>query len=189
MCRCYCVNYCNYCINYRVEAPLTGMSFSWPDDAYPNQPRHVITDNETERARYWLPCIDHPNVRTTVDFHLRGDSQWTYLANGELDGEDLHDDGSKTVHWKLEQPSPSYLLCIAVGDLVRAEAGDFEGRPVAFFASAGHRPEELQRAFGPTIDMLRWMTAKLACPFPYPKYYQLAAEGIGGAMEKISLVT
>ena len=176
-------------ITYRVEDPMTGMGFSWPDDYYPDQPRHVITDNETERARYWLPCIDHPNVRTTVDFHLRGDSQWTYLANGAHAGEETHDDGTKTVHWKLEQPSPSYLLCIAVGDLVRAEAGDFEGLPVAFFASAGHKPEELLRAFGPTIDMLRWMTGKLACPFPYPKYFQLAADGIGGAMENISLVT
>ena len=177
------------CITYRVENPMTGMTFSWPDNRYPAQPRHVITDNETERARHWLPCIDHPNVRTTVDFHLRGDSQWTYLANGAHVGEEQHEDGSKTVHWKLEQPCPSYLLCIAVGDLVRAEAGDFEGRPVAYFATAGHKPEDLLRSFGPTPDMLKWMTERLGCPFPYPKYYQLAAAGIGGAMENISLVT
>ncbi len=176
-------------IAWRVENPLSGMHFSWPDEHYPDRSRHVITDNETERARYWLPCIDHPNVRTTVDLHLRAQQQWTFLANGFLAGEEQHEDGTKTVHWKLEQPCPSYLLCIAVGDLVRADAGDFEGRPVAYFASAGHKAEELLRSFGPTIDMLSWMSTRLACPFPYPKYFQLAAEGIGGAMENISLVT
>lgn len=176
-------------INYRVDNPMTGMSFSWPDASYPNQPRHVVTDNETERARYWLPCVDHPNVRTTVDFHLRGDAQWTYLANGSFDNEEAHEDGTKTVHWKLEQPSPSYLLCIAVGDLVRAEDGDFEGRPVSYFATAGHDPADLMRSFGPTRDMLAWMQKRLDCSFPYPKYFQLAASGIGGAMENISLVT
>jgi len=176
-------------IAYRVSDPISGMSFSWPDKQYPQRSRHVVTDNETERARYWLPCIDHPNVRTTVDFHLRAEQEWTFLANGSHAGEEAHGDGTKTVHWKLEQPCPSYLLCIAVGDLVRAEAADFEGRPVAYFASAGHKAEDLLRSFGPTQDMLGWMTRRLACPFPYPKYFQLAAEGIGGAMENISLVT
>jgi aminopeptidase N len=176
-------------ISYTIHQPISGMSFSWPDEHYPTRSRHVITDNETERARYWLPCIDHPNVRTPVDFHLRAQQQWTALANGTQVGEEPHDDGTRTVHWRLEQPAPSYLLCVAVGEWVRAEAGDFEGRPVAYFASAGHNPEDLLRSFGPTPSMLSWMAERLACPFPYPKYYQLAAEGIGGAMENISLVT
>ena len=33
------------------------------------------------------------------------------------------------------------------------------------------------------------MTARLGVPFPYPKYYQFAAPGVGGAMENISLTT
>ena len=37
--------------------------------------------------------------------------------------------------------------------------------------------------------MMRWMTQKLGGAFPFPKYYQVALPGIGGAMENISLVT
>ncbi|MBJ94983.1 MAG: hypothetical protein CMP23_11005 [Rickettsiales bacterium] len=176
-------------LSYRIENPLSGMLFYWPDSDGPSPARAAVTDNETERARYWLACIDHPNVRTTVDFHLRGDPQWTYLANGAHAGQDHHEDGSITVHWKLEQPCPSYLLCVAVGELVRAVDRDHDGLPIEYYATGQHDPEDLLRSFGPTAEMLRWMEQRLGLNFPYPKYFQLAAEGIGGAMENISLVT
>jgi aminopeptidase N len=37
--------------------------------------------------------------------------------------------------------------------------------------------------------MLRWLQQRLGVKYPYPKYYQFAAQGIGGAMENISLVS
>ena len=37
--------------------------------------------------------------------------------------------------------------------------------------------------------MLDWMTGFLDSTYPYPKYFQVAVPGIGGAMENISLVS
>jgi aminopeptidase N len=37
--------------------------------------------------------------------------------------------------------------------------------------------------------MLAFITRRLGVPYPFAKYYQFAAEGIGGAMENISLVS
>jgi aminopeptidase N len=37
--------------------------------------------------------------------------------------------------------------------------------------------------------MIRWLQTKLNCPFPWPKYYQVASPAIRGAMENISLVS
>ncbi len=176
-------------IHYRVEKPRAGLYFSRPTPAYPDTPWWAATDHETERARYWLPCVDLPNARPHLDFHIRAAERFTILANGELQSEVAHGDGTKTAHWRLDFPCPSYLTCFVVGDLVRADDGDFEGRPIAYFAPPSFTPEDLRRSFGRTRDMLAWMTEKLGQPFPFPKYFQVALPGFGGAMENISLVS
>ncbi len=184
-------------ISYRVVDPVSGLFFSGPSVHAPNAPRYAATDHETERARHWLPTIDLPAVRPTLAFHLRASTDLTILANGLRTGEDLHDDSTKTVHWKLDLPCPSYLTCFVIGDLVVCEDGDHigdgTGVPLAYYCvktpgnefDAGH----LARAFGGTAEIMRWMTAKLGSPFPYPKYYQFALPDFGGAMENISLVS
>jgi aminopeptidase N len=179
-------------VAYRVIAPTAGLYFAGPDTVYPQQPAYMISDHETERARHWLPCIDLPNVRTSLDFHLRADARHTLLANGYLVEEKDHGDGTKTAHWRLEQPCPSYLICVAVGEFTRADDGDFvDGDrtiPVAYFAGAEHSAENLLRTFGRTKRMLEWLTQLLDRPYPYPKYYQVALSVNTGAMENISLV-
>lgn len=176
-------------VSYRLERPTGGLYFSRPTEAYPDLPWFAATDSETERARHWLPCIDLPNARPRVDFHLRAASRFTILANGALLEEVDHGDGAKTAHWRLDYPCPSYLTCFAIGELVRADDGEFEGRPIAYFASPAFSQDDLRRSFGRTPEMLAWMQAKLGVPFPFPKYFQFALPGIGGAMENISLVS
>lgn len=187
-------------VHYRVEKPVTGLFFMNPEPAgVPKgqaagdpsrvKPSYAATDHETERARYWLPCVDLPHVRTTLDFKLTAEKRFTILANGTLVAETQHSDSTKTAHWRLEQPCPSYLVCFAIGDFIKADDGDFEGIPVASFATAPHAVADLRRSFGRTKEMLRWITGKLDHPFPFPKYYQFALPAFGGAMENISLVS
>lgn len=180
-------------VHYAVEAPSSGLYFSHPSDAYPDMPWYAVTDHETERARHWLPCVDLPNVRTTLDIRLRAEERFTILANGYLVGEEAHGDGTKSAHWRLEQRCPSYLICFAAGEFVRADDGEFDDGekriPLAYFCSPQHTAGDMQRSFGRTGSMLAWMTAKLGRPFPYPKYFQWTAPGVSGAMENISLVS
>ncbi len=176
-------------VRYRVVEPVSGLFFSKPSAAYPDAAWYAATDHETERARHWLPCVDLPSVRTELDFHLRAEARFEILANGELIAEEAHEDGTKTAHWRLSWPCPSYLVCFAIGDFTRFDDGEFEGIPLAYFCSREHSPEDLERAFGRTGEMLGWMTQKLDFPFPYPKYFQFALPDFGGAMENISLVS
>lgn len=176
-------------IHYSVSHPRAGLFFSHPTENDPNAARWAATDHETERARHWLPCVDFPQVRCRLDFHLRADESFIILANGEQVAEDRHGDGTKTIHWQLNWPCPSYITCFALGEFTQAEDGEFEGRPIEYFAAKHHTAEDLVRSFGRTGDMLTWITEKLDQRFPYPKYFQFALPGIGGAMENISLVS
>ena len=179
-------------VNYKVEKPIAGLYYSYPDNDHPNRPIYVGADHETERARYWLPCVDHPSVRTSLDFHLTSDASYTILANGSLIEEKV--EGSrKTAHWKLDFPCPSYLITICIGDLVeyedrKADAG--KGLiPVKYFTTKLYSADNLKLSFDRTPKMLEWMNKKLGVPLPYPKYYQYALPQHGGAMENISLVS
>lgn len=176
-------------LRYRVASPLTGVLFSLASADDPTRPVFVATDHETERARHWLACVDHPNVRTTLSLRLRGPSHWTLLANGALLSDAREADGTHTCHWQLAQPCPSYLICFLAGELVRADDGDVNGTAIAYFAPPPMIDEDLWRSFGRTGALLRWITEKLGRPYPYPKYYQFAVPSIGGAMENISLVS
>ncbi len=176
-------------VRFHLQSPTTGLFFSRPTPELPDRAWYAATDNETERARHWLPTIDLPSVRPTLEFRLTADARFTILANGALVGETTNADGTRTAHWLLGQPCPSYLTCFAIGEFVRHDDGEFEGRPVASFAVAPHTSEDLGRSFGRTRRMLEWMQAKLGHAFPYPKYFQFALPGFGGAMENVSLVS
>ena len=174
---------------YRVIDPVTGLFFMAPTPEEPLRPRYAATDHETERARYWLACVDLPSVRTTLEFRLTAAAELTVLANGALVDEEINGDGTKTTHWRLAQRCPSYLTCFAIGDFVRLDDGQHGEIPVAAFATRDFSTEDLRSSFGKTRAMLEWMTRKLDLPFPFPKYFQFALPNFGGAMENISLVS
>ncbi len=177
-------------IRYVVIDAVSGLHFHGPSGDDPDAPIFAATDHETERARHWLATIDHPSIRPTLRFEIRAAQELTVLANGSLEGETAHDDGTKTVTWVLDEPCPSYLTCFAVGDFVRWDGETVDGTPVAAFAAKGpFTAEHLERSFRRTSDMLAWLPEHLGTPYPYPKYFQIALPFIGGAMENISLVT
>ncbi|RLA69202.1 MAG: hypothetical protein DRG30_10425, partial [Epsilonproteobacteria bacterium] len=175
-------------IDYRVHEPISGLKFSAPDEWRPEFPFFAITDNETERARYWFPCVDFPTVRSKMEYHLTAEKNLTILANGALVSETING-GMKTSHWNLDFPCPSYLACFAIGEFSVYEDEPLRDMPIAYFADKSYSPEQLQRTFEPTRKMLIWMEQKLAMAFPYPKYFQIAGREVGGAMENISLVS
>lgn len=176
-------------VHYTVVEPVTGLVISAPTDDDPDAPILAATDNETERARYWYPCVDFLTIRTTLEFILTARKALTILANGLLQSEKENNDGTKTAHWKLDYPCPSYLACFAIGNFNRHDDATVDGVPLSYFADKSYSVADIHRTFAKTPEMLRWLPEKLGVPFPFPKYYQFAGREIGGAMENISLVS
>ncbi|KAI9346203.1 hypothetical protein BDR26DRAFT_932059 [Obelidium mucronatum] len=157
-------------IDYTIEKPIAGLYFHVADSLVPDRALHVITDHETERARYWLPCVDYPLVRTTL-----GCTHHTAVANGAHISTTVSPTDpsiSTSVYKLLNHTCPSYLICWAVGDYLSVD------------------DENLLNTFGKTGAMIRWMQKKVGLKFPWEKYFQIISPKIeGGAMENISLVT
>ncbi|KAJ3103857.1 hypothetical protein HDU97_009776 [Phlyctochytrium planicorne] len=177
-------------IKYKVEKPIAGLYFHVPDAVVKDTATHCITDHETERARYWLPCVDFPAVRTTLEFHLIAPKNFIALANGAETGIKDNGDGTKTTSYYLSHPCPSYILCLAVGDFVEAVDEPVDDMPIKYYAPSNFSAKDLMTTFGKTPAMVRWLQKKVGYKFPWPKYYQIVSpEVFGGAMENISLVT
>lgn len=176
-------------LRYRVVEPVTGVFFSAPDAARPDAPTFAVTDHETERARYWLASVDHPSVRPELEIRIHAEARLTALSNGAEVGREDHADGTRTTRFSQTEGCPSYLVCFAVGDFARWDGGEHDGVPIAAFAPRPFTEEHVKRTWGRTPEMLAFFEERLGVRYPFAKYYQFAAEGIGGAMENISLVS
>ncbi|MFV2016154.1 MAG: M1 family aminopeptidase, partial [Candidatus Heimdallarchaeota archaeon] len=179
-------------IFYSIKAPVGGLYFSSPTNNEPDKPVFVHADHETERARYWLPCIDHPSVRCTLDINLTSHKEYSILANGRLIRESETNNDTKTAHWKLDIPCPSYLITLCIGDLVTYKDRDadfgYGPIPTEYFTSKRYISDNLRITFSKTPEMIEWMRNKLG-KLEYPKYFQYALPQVSGAMENISLVS
>lgn len=115
-------------IDYRIVDPVAGMYFYLPDSPADASHAHVITDNEPEKARYWLPCIDAPALTSEVTFEITTRKGMSALANGRLVSRTDTDAGSTVWVWSTENVRlPSYLTCIAVGDFLQVDHGEVNG--------------------------------------------------------------
>ena len=70
-------------IRYRAT-PRRGLYFIAPDEGYPNKHRQVWTQGQDEDARYWFPCFDYPNQKSTTELTARVPLGWFALSNGSL---------------------------------------------------------------------------------------------------------
>jgi leukotriene-A4 hydrolase len=75
----------------------------------------LLSQSEAIMARTWVPLQDSPQVRFTYDATLRVPKELLALMSAE-NPQKKSPDG--VYHFHMPQPVPSYLMAIAVGDLV-----------------------------------------------------------------------
>src|SRR5204863_3145159 len=54
-------------VHYRVRDPRAGLYFFGPTKDEPQTPLTVWSQGEPVTNRYWIPCLDQPNVRQTTE--------------------------------------------------------------------------------------------------------------------------
>ncbi|KAI9156060.1 hypothetical protein H9P43_009170 [Blastocladiella emersonii ATCC 22665] len=128
----------------------------------PSNGTYAITDHETERARYWLPCVDFPTVRPRLTFRLTAPADFETVANGALVSStpNAEDASLKTTVWDLDFPCPSYLLFLAVGDFKtiddRPAVTALGEVPIKYYAPKNFAIEDVKRGLDSTPAMYSW---------------------------------
>ena len=156
-----------------------------PDD--PTRPKQIWSQGESEYNHFWFPVYDHPNDFFTSEITATVEKPLSVISNGKLLETKENSDGTRTFHWKIDQPHASYLTSIIVGEYVPVTS-DYQGIPITTYVY----PNELKEGKVTAArlpEMVKFFSEKTGLKYPYAKYAQTVARDFGGGMENISATT
>jgi aminopeptidase N len=165
--------------------PESGLHFVLTEPAYPERPLAIWTQGEAEDNHHWLPCYDYPNDRVTTEMIITVAKPLSVVSNGALVSTKENQDGTRTFHWKMDQPHSTYLITVAAAEFVKFQ--DHVGSlPVEYYVTKNVDEATARRFMGKTPEMIRFFGEKTGQPYPYPKYAQVCLPEFGGGMENTS---
>ena len=168
--------------------PAKGMYFILPDKDYPDRPRQIWTQGESEDTRYYLPTYDYPNDRLTTETILTVPASWITVSNGKLISVSDAGKGLKTWTWRESVPSSTYLMTVVAGEFDEVK-DSWRGMPVTYYAPRG-RGDRLSVNYSRTPAMIDLFSKKLGVDYPWEKYAQVMVDDfVAGGMENSSATT
>jgi aminopeptidase N len=168
--------------------PRGGLYFMGPDAAYPDKPKQIYSQGETELNRHWFPTWDYPNDRATTELIATVEPPFQVIGNGRLVEVADRPDGRRAYHWLMEQPHVTYLVSVVVGEFVK-ETDTWNGIPIEYYVPPS-MADKTRRSFGNTPDMMEYFSTVTGRPYPYAKYAQTAViDYMWGGMENITATT
>jgi aminopeptidase N len=178
-----------YEIEIKYEGrPTKGLYFILPDKDYPNRPKQVWSQGESEDTRYYLPTYDYPNDRLTTETILTVPADWLTVSNGKLISTTDAGNGMKTWTWRESQPSSTYLFTVVAGEFVETK-DTWRNIPVTYYAPKD-RGDRLVANYSRTPAMIELFSKKLGVDYPWEKYAQsMVDDFVAGGMENSSATT
>jgi aminopeptidase N len=149
--------------------------------------RTFFSHNWPDKARQWLPTIDHPYDKATSEFIVDAPTRYQVVANGLIQEETDLGDGIRRTHWKQSQPIASWLNALGVAPFASHHAGSVRGIPLQTWVAPQDRNLGFQSFEPPMRQALEFYSERIG-PYPYQKLGAVAAPGVNGGMEHASLV-
>ena len=174
-------------IDYRLNDPADGLHFFAPNDEDPDAPLLMWSQGESITNRYWVPCFDHPNEKQTTEILCTVDKPNIAISNGKLLKVKENGDGTRTFHWRQDQPHSAYLMTLVVGQFV-SKTVTWRGKPVTYYVRKKYK-DWIDNSFAHTPAMLDFFSNKIGVEYAWDKYSQVCCYSFGGGMENTSATT
>ena len=169
-------------IEYR-GAPASGLHIG------PNKygERTFFSDNWPNRARNWLPTIDHVYEKAANEFVVTAPAHYQVVSNGIIIEETDLGDGSRRTHWKHSVPIPPWLYVLGVARFAVQHLGDIDGVPIQTWVYARDRDAGFYDFAVPTRHAMEYYGDRVG-PYAYEKVANITSPVTGGGMEAASAI-
>ncbi|MCA1651588.1 MAG: hypothetical protein LC753_15370 [Acidobacteria bacterium] len=149
--------------------------------------RTAFSENWPDRARQWLPMIDHPYDKATGEFIVTTAAGFQVIANGLLQEELDLPHGLRRTHWKQSVPISSWLYALGVARFAAHHYGHAKGVPLQVWVFPQDR-EKGYRLFESTGRRALEFFAEQIGPYSYEKLGHVQAAGLSGGTEHASVI-
>ena len=92
--------------------------------------RTFFSDNWPNKARNWLPTIDHPYDKATSELIVTAPTHYQVISNGLLIEESDLLDGTRRSHWKQSVPIATWLYALGVARFAVQTVDYYNGVPI-----------------------------------------------------------
>jgi aminopeptidase N len=147
--------------------------------------RTFFADNFPNRARQWLPVLDHPYDKATCEFIVTAPKPYRVVANGKLI-EELDNVSTHQTHWKQSVPISTYLMVIGAARFATQDVEPVAGIPIQTWVF----PEDQDvgfAVFGEAGKPLKFFIDRIG-PYPYEKLANVQSTNRYGATEFASSI-
>ncbi|PAW92812.1 peptidase M1 [Mucilaginibacter sp. MD40] len=148
--------------------------------------RTFFGDNWPTRAHNWLPCVDDPADKASVEFAVTAPAKYTVVANGLKVLDKALPGGRRFTLWKETVKLPTKVMVIGVAEFAVAQAGTPENIPVSSYVFPEDKDVGL-KAYAVAAEILPWYTKRIG-PFPYRKLANVQSKTIFGGMENAGAI-
>jgi aminopeptidase N len=162
--------------------PKDGLILTADKDGKPS----AIGDNWPDRVHNWIPSIDHPSAKATVNFTVTAPEVNQVVANGALERVDNSAKGTRTWVYNEKIPIPPYCMVVAVGQFGKLDAGKPLSIPLTYYVPQSDRKYAM-KGFSPAAPALRYFSQTVA-PYPYEKLALIIGATRFGGMENSSAI-
>ena len=166
----------------------------------------IFVDNWPNRTRFWLPSIDHPSDKATVNYTIHAPAEWMVIANGHMISNPVQSASSAigpkenrlTWNWDVTVPISTYNMVLGAGELNieslgyaacnKSPASQREDNCIE--VSLWVYPEDKIKAkesFQRAVKMVDYFTNTIG-PFPFEKLANVQSSTRFGGMENASAI-
>ncbi len=171
----------NYTITYS-GIPADGLIIS--TNKHGN--RTFFGDNWPNRAHNWLPCVDDPADKASVEFIVFAPDRYTVVANGLKIEEKSLPNKQKLTHWKETAVLPTKVMVIGVADFAIDHTGNVNDIPVYSYVFPQDKTAGF-KSYAIAKEILPFFIKQVGA-YPYKKLANVQSKTIFGGMENASAI-
>jgi len=148
--------------------------------------RTFFGDNWPNRARHWLPSLDHPYDKATCEFIITAPSHYQVIANGLQIEETNLEDNKRLTHWKQSVKIPTYLMVIGVAGFAVSSSETYKNISIQSWVYPQDRDKGFHD-FGRSKRIIEFFDQRIG-EYPYEKLANVQSKTRYGGMENASVI-